>query len=452
MTPETSGAGPSAEGPAPAAGPEEHPMDERASRKREVVTGQQWGRVDSDGTVWVRTSTGERAVGQYPGASEEEALAYFARKYDELKAQVDLLDQRLRAAQIAPNEALSTIKRLTEATTEANAVGDLEGLVARLSALEPVVKERRAEQERARQEARAQAVAVRTALVEEAEAIAAVEIERVPWKTSGDRLRELFDTWKTQQRESRLDRHTEDELWKRFSHARTTFDRKRRQYFGALDEQRAGARATKEAIVTEAEALSTSTDWGQTAAAYRALMDRWKAAGRAARKDDDVLWARFRAAQDTFFSARAASAEETDSQYRNNLEVKEALLTEAEALLPVTDLNAARTALRDIQERWESAGRVPRADLGRVEARLRSVEQAVRAAEDERWARTNPEARARAEGVVAQLEQTIANLRKDLAAAQASGNSRKLREAEQAIQAREEWLEQARRALSDFSA
>ncbi|NLT54136.1 MAG: DUF349 domain-containing protein [Actinomycetales bacterium] len=451
MTPDPLDAGTAAADPAPGPELEQLPRDERASRKRDIVTAQQWGRVDSDGTVWVRTSAGERAVGQYPGASEEEALAYFTRKFEELRSQADLLEQRLRAGQIAPNEALATIKRLSEAAAEANAVGDLEGLVARLAALEPVVQEKRAEQERARQEARRQAVATRTELVEEAEAIAATDVERIPWKSSGDRLRELFDTWKAQQREVRLDRHTEDELWKRFSHARTTFDRKRRQYFGALDEQRSAAKAAKEALVAEAEALASSTEWGATAAAYRALMDRWKAAGRAAKRDDDALWARFRAAQDTFFSARAATAQETDNQYRANLEAKEALLTEAEALLPVEDPQAARAALRDIQERWEAAGRVPRSELGRVEARLRAVEQAVRQAEDDRWRRSNPEARARAEGVVAQLEAAITALRTDLEKAKAAGNTRKIQDTEQALQAREEWLEQARRALSDFS-
>ena len=43
-----------------------------------------FGRVGEDGTVYVKTPDGEKAVGSYPGKSEDEALAYFARKYDEL--------------------------------------------------------------------------------------------------------------------------------------------------------------------------------------------------------------------------------------------------------------------------------------------------------------------------------------------------------------------------------
>lgn len=416
-----------------------------------VVTAEQWGRVDPDGTVWVRTADGERAVGQYPGATEEEALAYFARKYDDLAAQVSLLEQRIRAGQISPNDAEQSQHKLEQQVREANAVGDLDALLRRLEALAPLAQERRAEAQRARQQARERALSLRNAVVEEAESIASADAERIPWKVSGDRLRELFEEWRRLQRDARLDKHAEDELWKRFSHARTTFDRKRRHYFGALDEQRAQARAVKEQIVAEAEALATSTDWGATAAAYRDLMNRWKAAGRAAKRDDDALWARFRAAQDAFFSARQDAAASTDAEFRENLTRKEALLVEAEALLPVTDITAARSALRDIQERWEAAGRVPRADLSRVEARLRRVEQALREAEQDRWRRSNPEARARAEDVVQQLETAIAGLERDLELARATGNERRIREAEQALQARREWLEQARRALTDFT-
>jgi hypothetical protein len=412
--------------------------------------GEQWGRVDADGTVWVKTSSGERAVGQYPGATEEEALAYFSRKYDDLRAQVDLLVQRLKAGHLSAGDAASQARRLRETVSTANAVGDLDGLTAKLEAIEPAIAEKRAEAEHARVEAREKSLAQRRELVDEAETIAATDPERLAWKTAGDRLRELFEQWRTLQRESRLDKAAEDDLWKRFSHARTMFDRKRRQYFGALDEQRSSSRAAKETLVEQAEALRDSTDWATTATTFRTLMDQWKSAGRAARKDDDALWARFRAAQDAFFAARAEAAAETDAHFRENLAVKEAILVEAEALLPVTDAGAARSALRDIQDRWEAAGKVPRADLGRVEARLRAVEQAVKGAEQDRWTRDNPEARARAENVVAQLEKTLASLHRELEEARTAGKTRAISDLEQSIGARQEWLEQARQALAEF--
>lgn len=410
-----------------------------------------WGRVDPDGTVWVRLPDGERAVGSYPGASEAEALAYFVRKYHELAGQVSLLEQRVAAGQVAPAAAQTSVQRLEAAVAEANAVGDLPGLLQRLAALGPAVQARRAEDEQARRAEREQALARRTALVEEAEQLADVDPERLPWKTTGDRLRELFETWKQLQRSQRLDRGAEDELWRRFSAARTTFDRKRRQHFGALDERRAEARAVKESLVARAEALRDGRDVEAGARGFRDLMAQWRAAGRASRQDDDALWARFKAAQDAVFAARDAAQAEADAELQGNLAVKEGLLAEAEALLSVRDPATAKTALRRLQERWDAAGHVPRADLARVEGRLRAVEQAVRDADQAQWQRRNPQARARAQDTVDQLETALADLERRRDAARGRGDDRAAAEAEASIAARREWLEQARRTLAEFS-
>jgi hypothetical protein len=429
-----------------------------------------FGRVADDGTVFVRTADGEREVGSYPDASPEEALSYFARKYDELVAQVELFEQRLTAADVPIGEIDSGLAKLKAALgDDVRAVGDLDALRARVEALGPVAAAKRKEAEAAREQAREQARARRLALVEEAEKIAAVPAERTQWRTDGQRMKELFDTWQTEQKATsgkrpaavpgpagepapavRLDRRSEEELWKRFSHARTAFDRKRRQHFAHLDEEHAEARAAKEALVKEAEALRESTDWGPTAAAYKRLMDRWRSAGRASRKDDDELWTRFRAAQDAFFTARHAVQAEQDAEFTANLQVKEQLLAEAEALLPITDLAVAKVRLRDVQDRWEAAGKVPRGDLERIERRMRAVEQAVRQDEDARWRNSNPEARARAQSAVTQLESAIADLEVDLKKARDQGKAKRVAEAEAALSARREWLEQARKALQDF--
>jgi hypothetical protein len=416
-----------------------------------AVDAASFGRVDDEGTVWVRTDSGERSVGSYPDASADEALAYFVRKYDEIAAQIDLFEQRLGAADMTPAETESGVARLREAVREPNAVGDLAALAARVDELAPVAAERRRQADKARSRARDEARARRVALVEKAEELAAVPPEKTQWRSDGQTMKDLFESWRSEQKnEVKLDRRSEDELWKRFSHARTAFDRKRRQHFAQLDETQGEAKAAKEKLVKEAEALQTSTDWGPTAQAYKRLMDRWRESGRANRKDDDALWQRFRAAQDAFFAARHAAQAEQDSEFAANLEVKLALLTEAEALLPVTDLAAAKAALRDVQDRWESAGKVPRADIDRIERRMRAVEQAVRDADDNRWRSSNPEARARAQSAVDQLEAGIADLEADLVKARDQGKAKRVAEAEASLAARREWLEQARKALKDF--
>ncbi|WP_255371894.1 DUF349 domain-containing protein [Cellulosimicrobium sp. CUA-896] len=400
--------------------------------------------------MYVREEAGERAVGQFPGVDADEALTLYVRRYLDLQAKVALFESRLTATDLSVREIDQTLSRLGEETAEPSAVGDLDALRTQVERLRGVAAERRALIESERASAKAAALAARTEIIEAAEKIAATDPARMQWRPAGEELRALLERWKEAQRSGpRIDRASEEALWKRFSHARTAFDRERRHYFAELEQRNSAAKAAKEKLVEEAESLSSSTDWGPTAGAYRDLMTRWKAAGRASRKDDDALWARFRAAQDTFFQARDAANSATDAEYAANLEVKEALLTEAEALVPVKDLAAAKNALRDIQERWEEAGRVPRGDLQRVEGRLRAVENAVRDAEQAQWTRSNPETRARAEGAAAQLESAIAALEADLAAARDRGDSRTVAELETALTARRAWLEQVVRAAED---
>ncbi|RKS77739.1 uncharacterized protein DUF349 [Motilibacter peucedani] len=404
----------------------------------------EFGRVAEDGTVYVRVGDDERAVGSYPGATPEEALAYFSRKYDALAAEVSLLEQRVRKAEVPAKDVASSVERLRTSVSTANAVGDLAGLGTRLDALAATAAEKQVEADAAKAQAREAARVDKERIVAESESLAT----STAWKATGDRFRALLEEWK---KAPRLDRRTDDELWKRFSAARSAFDKVRRQHFATLDAERGEAKARKEELVRQAEELSGSTEWGPTAGAYRDLMSRWKAAGRAGRDDEESLWQRFRAAQDAFFAARNAVFDERDSDQKVNLEQKEALAAEAEALLPITDHKAARRALRGIAERWESVGHVPRGDRDRVEGRLRRVEDAVRDAEQDEWRRTNPEARARAEAAVSMLQQAISQLETKAEKARAAGKERELADAEASLEARRSWLAEAERALAEFT-
>ena len=179
-------------------------------------------------------------------------------------------------------------------------------------------------------------------------------------------------------------------------------------------------------------------------------MDRWKQSPRASRKDDDALWARFRAAQDVFFDARTAANEQIDKEFEGNLEVKEQLLTEARQILPVKDLAAAKKQLASIQQRWEEAGKVPRAHMRRVENELRSVEDAVKKAEDEKWRRTDPETKARSNSMLSQLENKIADQRAAVEAARAAGNEKKAASLEKDLATSEQWLATLQASASEL--
>ncbi|WP_414467481.1 DUF349 domain-containing protein [Kocuria rosea] len=433
----TPGAAPSAAAPA-LASPES------------VARARAFGRVTEDGHVYVVVDGEEVLCGQFPDATEDEALGYFARKFDDVEAQVALLEQRVAAG--APSADMqSTVDHLAEQVGQRKMLGDVKALESRLEALRPAIRELEAAERAAHEAQRAQNVAAREAIVAEAEQIAAQDPQRTQWKQSSARMAELFDQWKTHQKSGiRLGRAAEDALWKRFRTARTTFDRHRRAFFSQLDADNSEAKKAKEALIAEAEALSGSTDWGATAAEYRRLMDRWKESKRASKKDDDALWARFRAAQDTFFAARKADNDRIDEEFEGNLAVKEQLLAEAKALLPITDLKAAKRALGDILDRWEQAGKVPRAHMRRVEAELRTVEDAVRQVEDEKWQRSNPETKARSNSMLTQLESKIEDQEDALARAQATGDTKRAAKLEGELATSRQWLETLRRSAADL--
>ena len=399
-----------------------------------------FARIGEDGTVYVKDGDEERVIGGFPEGIPTSPYALYERRYADLEATIKLFEDRLSS--LSPRDIDQTLATLREQVASPNVVGDIPALRER-AAVEKAAEERKEIAREERKAAKAQALADRTAVVERAESIVAQDPAKTHWKQSGQTLRDLLEEWKTLQRRGpRLEKAVEDELWKRFSTARTQFDRHRRQFFSQLDLAQSEAKRIKEALIAEAEALSSSVDWSRTSGAYRELMNRWKAAPRASRKEDDALWARFRAAQQVFFDARRAKDEATDAEYRENLVAKEAILVDAEAILPVTDIDRAKAQLRQIQDRWEEVGRVPSSDLHRIEGRLRAVEAAVREAEEKEWRRTNPETRARAAGMVGQLEEQIAQLERSLADAEAKGDTKAATSVRETLETKRAWLAQ----------
>lgn len=397
-----------------------------------------FGRVEADGTVYVTDNGTERQVGQFPDGTPQEALDYFVRKYDDLAGQVQLLEQRARSG-ANPNDVCKSVSLLRSQVEDAAAVGDLQALRDRLAKLSDEVAELGEQQQEAHQQAVAEAIAHRETIVVAAEELAAQDPAKIQWKQTSAKLDELFASWQEHQRTGpRLPKAEANALWKRFRTARTHIDGERRKFFAKLDAEHKQARDAKQAIIARAEALAPRGADGVPE--YRRLLDEWKAAGRAGRKHDDALWAKFKAAGDVLFQAKAEVDARDNEEFQANLKSKLAILDDAQPILEMTDRKAAREKLTDIQRRWDEVGRVPRANFREVEERLRAVEQHVRKLDDEHWANSNPEKQARQSGMAAQLNDAIAKLEKELADAKASGDERAIREAQEALSARQSWL------------
>ncbi|MEU1980267.1 DUF349 domain-containing protein [Nocardia sp. NPDC019395] len=399
-----------------------------------------WGRVDEDGTAWVKTSDGERIVGSWQAGNAAEGLAHFGRRFDDLATEVALLEARLAAGTDARKTKAAALA-LAESLPTAAVIGDIEGLAARLGAIAEHSDEAAAHAKEEKERTRHEHTERKEALAAEAEQIAA---ESTQWKAAGDRLREILDEWKTIRG---VDRKVDDALWRRYSKAREAFNRRRGAHFAELDRERAAAKTRKEELCVRAEELSGSTDWPVTAGLFRDLLVEWKNAGRAPREADEALWRRFKSAQDVFFAARNAAASERDAEFSENATAKEELLSSYEPYIdPDTDLEGARAALRDLQQRWDAIGKVPRERMHDLEGKLRALEKRVRQAADAQWRRTDPEALARA----AQFRERVAQFEEQAAKASAAGKTRDAEKALEQAQQWREWAEAAEGAVSNL--
>lgn len=410
-----------------------------------------FGRVAEDGTVYVRTPEGEKAVGSYPGKTADEALAYFVRKFEVLASEVALTAARITSGAMVPQDAYEAVKKLRQQVRELNGVGDLAALAQSVELIEPLIEGHREAYE-AKKAAEAEAKAARRAqiLVEKEKIVAEAESLALSenWKVTGDRLKALLEEWKSA---PRLDKKSDAEFWKRFSSSRNKFDKRRRTHFAQLEVVAGQVSEAKNAIIAEAEKLATSTDWVATARRYKVLMDQWKAAGRGKKGDDAKLWARFKAAQDQFFSAKSADLEKREVSMAANLAKREELVIQFEALLPFTNLNEAKSAFRSLMDSWVKIGATNRDKRAALEARVSVVEKVIKEAEAELWRKTDPTAKARAAEVVKQLSDSIESYEKAASKAQAAGNEKKAKEALESAAARRSWLEEAEKHLAEFN-
>jgi hypothetical protein len=384
--------------------------------------GSDWGRIDGDGTVYVRTADGERAIGSWQAGDSEAGLAFYQLRYDDLATEVRLLEKRLESGAGDPASTRAHALALKEQLPNAAAIGDLAALEGRLDALLKTAEEKAGAAAAAREQARADAVAAKKALVAEAETIAE---SGTSWKANGDRLRAIVEEWR---QIKGVDRKTDDALWKQFAAARDTFGRRRGQHFAQLDAERSSVKEQKERLIAKAEELSTSSDWKETTAAMRDLMNEWKAAGRAGRDAEDALWTRFRAAQDAFFTRRSETFAERDAEQVGNQQQKEQIIARAEAV-DVSDPKAAQSALRELQAQYDAIGHVPRDAMRRLDDRMRAAEQRVRDAVDAEWRQGSAEANP----FLSAMRERLAEAEAKLERARRSGDPERIKKAEEDV-------------------
>ncbi|OIR45497.1 DUF349 domain-containing protein [Corynebacterium sp. NML130628] len=458
MTPSTPKPQPAAGRPNPAAMPKQTPKPgprpgvvQSAASQRVVPLAHaqtsststdpsKFGRVDAEGNVFVTRDGVERQIASWQAGTPEEGLRHYGQRFDDLIVETEVLEARLTAHPEDAHALQRSVLELKDSLNDVAAIGDFAALEARLEDLLRKTEVAEHEAKELKVARRANAITRKETLAAEAEQIAESSTD---WKAAGDRIRAILEEWKTIRG---IDRKTDDELWKRYSRARDAFNRRRGAHFAELDRNRATARKVKEDIVARAQVMQESTDWSATARAYRSLMDEWKAAGRAPRGIDDELWAQFRAAQDHFFAARNAVNAERDREFEANAAAKDALIEEFDALItPEKGLGAARAKLRELQEKWDKVGFVPRNKVRTYEEKIARLEQRVADAEESRWRKADPEAQAR----VNQFQEKADLFLKQAQEAEAAGKASKAAKLREQAEQWQEFANVAAKAVDE---
>ncbi len=402
-----------------------------------MTTSNEFGYVDETGNVFLNGTPDPIKVGQYAAGDPSEGLAFFTKRYEDLLAEIELAAARLKDGKGNLETVTALIERIEKSLSEPNLLGDLEKIKAGKDSLLAGFAEKKAAASEKKAAIKAAALARREELVALSESLE----KSNAWKVTGEKYKELLDEWK---KLPTTDRAKEQELWKRFSQARSGFDKARRAYFSTLDASRTQAVAAKKSLIAKASELAESSDWAATTAAYKKLMDDWKTLARAAKSEEEKLWAEFKETQDKFFANRNAANSVRDEEFTKNLDIKLELLKRAETLIPVKNVDAAKAVLREIQETWEKAGHVPRNEKEKIERRLKAVEDAIRKVAEEQWHRTKPEVVERANSLVSSFETSIAKLEKQLAAAIAAAKSSEEEKLSAQLAQAKELLEAAR--------
>lgn len=404
-----------------------------------------FGRVENDGTVLVKMPDGsEKQVGQWAAGDPNDGLAFYIRKYHEIENELSLALQRLKEGKGNADAVFKLIERVKTSLETPNFVGDISILYTKIEELQVLAAVKKAEFSAAKAIAKEKAMEKRKQLVEEAEKL----INSKQWKVTTQRFKEIVEEWKKLPHGAKSE---EQALWKRFSAARSAFDKTRRQYFSTLESGRKEASKIKSEIVTQAKAIADSKEWNDTANKFRNLMAKWKSAPILERKEEQKLWKEFKLAQDVFFAARTAALSVLDEEHSKNLEAKKVLAEKAEKILPITDIKSARQALKPIQEEWSKIGHVSRKDKDKIEARLKAVEEAIRNAEKNELNRTDPAKSARAQSTMELIEAKLIKTEKERESALSSGDTKKAEKLALTIESQKMLLEATKTALADFT-
>lgn len=285
---------------------------------------------------------------------------------DERVAQIEALCLRLEALRTLPGLTLRDAEvALRDSRSEPDDAGILPARLAqRLKAARSVLFPRLQELREADEWSRWGNAAVQEELCKSVEALVAREDhERVAVE-----LRAADARW-AEVRYAPKDQA--QALRERYQAARAQVKARLDAYYAKRSQEGAKNLEQREALCVRADALADSTDWLKASEELKTLQAAWKGIGPAPQRQAQKLWKRFHGACDRFFTRRQEDLRRRKSEWATNLQGKEALCRQAEALLESTDWETAATEIRRLQGEWRRIGPVRRSRSEEVWGRFR---------------------------------------------------------------------------------
>lgn len=188
-------------------------------------------------------------------------------------------------------------------------------------------------------------------------------------------LQKLHEQWKEV---GPVPQEKKDEIWERFKAATDKINQIRRDHFAKIAEEQNGNFQTKTALCEKAEEIvngeyASINAWQKKSTELTELFQVWKTVGPAAKKENEEVWARFKAAMDSFFAKKKEYFSTLKDQQTENLERKTQICIEAEALMESTEWKKASEQLKKLQEEWKTIGPVPKRHADKIWKRFRAA-------------------------------------------------------------------------------
>ena len=348
--------------------------------------------VSSQFTVFRELQNRWREAGPVPVQSYRDindTYQYYVEKfYDMVKINRDLRDLDFKKNLEAKEAFCAAAEKLAENENVVNAFHELQKLHEQWKEYGPVAKEKREEiwdrfkaatsvinkkyqahfeGLKAQQEENLEKKKV---LCEKLEEIAERKIKNTAdWNQLSKEIESLQAEWRTIGFATKKENQ---KIYDRFRAACDKFFERKREHYTTIKDSMSANLEKKQAIIAQAEALKSSTEWKKTADQLIALQKQWKEIGAVPRKKSEQLWKRFRAACDEFFANRDANSG-GENDYYGNLKSKKRLIEEVRAYQCSEDDAANAAQMRSFNEKWQAIGHVPFKEKDKINDEFRTA-------------------------------------------------------------------------------